>query len=107
MAGLAPASINSSYTFETRMFFMRVVSFPSEKVPAPPSPNCTLDDSKSFPLVKNSLISLVRCSTAWPRSIMIGFSPASAKIRPAYIPLGPNPTIIGLCIGDFVVVGRI
>ena len=36
-----------------RGWVMRVVNLPSEKVPAPPSPNCTLDSGLNMPFFQN------------------------------------------------------
>ena len=45
----APAPTRASITAEMRGSWVPVVNFPSEKVPAPPSPNCTLEAGSSAP----------------------------------------------------------
>jgi hypothetical protein len=45
---------------------------PSEKVPAPPSPNCTFDSGSSTFLRHSPQVSCVRSRTALPRSRTIG-----------------------------------
>ena len=78
--------------------FTRVFNLPSEKVPAPPSPNCTFDSlSRAFPCQKDSIVSL-RLSASSPLSITRGFNPAFESKSAANIPAGPNPTITGLSI---------
>ena len=77
---------------------MPVVSFPSLKVPAPPSPNWTLDSVSSSPVFQNLSTAAVRVSTSCPRSRTSGLYPALARISAANIPAGPNPTITGLCL---------
>jgi len=49
----------------------RVVSLPSEKVPAPPSPNCTLLSGSRWPFCQNAPTWRTRSSTAHPRSLCI------------------------------------
>ena len=73
-----------------------VFSLPSEKVPAPPSPNWTLDSVSSSPFSQNVLTELFLSSTHCPRSKIIGFSPDSASFNAQNIPAGPNPTTTGL-----------
>ena len=74
---------------------IRVFSLPSEKVPAPPSPNCTFDSgSRLFCCQKVSTLR-DRSSTGSPRSITRGFRPARASIRPQNRPAGPRPTTTG------------
>ena len=51
---------------------MRVVSLPSEKVPAPPSPKTPFDSGLNTSLFQNPLRSLTRCGTFRPCSITIG-----------------------------------
>ena len=74
---------------------MPVVSFPSEKVPAPPSPNCTLEDWESAPVRQKCSTSAVRSSTSRPRSSTMGGRPARARVRAANSPAGPIPTTTG------------
>ena len=45
---------------------MPVFSFPSEKAPAPPSPNWTLEVRSSSPVDQNRSTSAARCSTGRP-----------------------------------------
>ena len=65
-------------------------SLPSENVPAPPSPNCTLDSGLSTPCRHRPKVSLVRSRTALPRSRMSGRKPICARISPANKPAGPG-----------------
>ena len=73
-----------------------VVNFPSENVPAPPSPNCTLHSSFNLPVVLYSSTYFWRSSTHEPCSIMIGLYPLSINVKAQNNPAGPAPTIIGL-----------
>ena len=57
----------------------RVVNLPSEKVPAPPSPNCTFDSGLNTPSFQNVSTSWLRVSTSWPRSRTIGRYPSRAR----------------------------
>ena len=91
----APAATNSSSTLRIRASLIPVVSLPSLKVPAPPSPNCTLDCSFSVPSRQKRSTDAVLASTSCPRSSTSGRSPACAKISAANIPAGPKPTMIG------------
>ena len=50
----------------------RVLSLPSEKVPAPPSPNWTLEAGSSLPLSQKRRMSSCLFSTGRPRSISRG-----------------------------------
>ena len=93
----APAAINASMMARIRGSLLRAVSFPSENVPAPPSPNCTLDSGSSRPVFQNTATSCVRRSTSRPRSRTIGAAPACASTHAAKIPAGPNPTTTGRC----------
>ena len=72
-----------------------VLSFPSENVPAPPSPNCTLDSVSSSPPPQNELTFCCLISTLSPRSYTTGLKPASDSLSAANIPAGPNPMITG------------
>ena len=72
-----------------------VLSLPSENVPAPPSPNCTLDSVSSSPLSQNVLTFFCLTSTLSPRSYITGFMPASESFKAANMPAGPNPIITG------------
>ena len=75
---------------------MPVVSLPSEKVPAPPSPNWMLLSVLSFLLCQKEATCFALSSTSAPLSIIRGLRPALARVRPAKNPAGPNPTITGL-----------
>ena len=68
----APKRASVLITSSARSSFMRVVSFPSENVPAPPSPNIMLLCSLSSPPLKKHSTSLFRLSIGIPRSITIG-----------------------------------
>jgi hypothetical protein len=70
-------------------------SLPSEKVPAPPSPNCTFDSGLSTFLRHRPQVSCVRSRTALPRSRTIGRKPLCASTSAAKMPAGPKPTMIG------------
>ena len=72
-----------------------LVSFPSENVPAPPSPNRILESSFRTPSLLNASTSLTRSDMPLPRSMTIGLYPFLASSRAANIPHGPNPTITG------------
>ena len=72
------------------------VSFPSEKVPAPPSPNWTLELVFKIPLFIKLSTVFLRFSTCSPCSITIGLYPYLTKVKAANKPLGPAPTITGL-----------
>ena len=91
----APAATNSSSTFRHLGSLMRVVSFPSENVPAPPSPNWTLLSTSSTPVCQNLSTASFRLSTSPPRSSTMGFKPICAKRSAANIPAGPKPTTTG------------
>ena len=91
----APASIRASSTAEMRGSWVPVVSLPSEKVPAPPSPNCTLEVGSSFPVDQKRSTSAVRRSTSWPRSSTTQGRPFRARNRAANSPAGPMPTTTG------------
>lgn len=78
-----------------RSSFVPVFSLPSENVPAPPSPNCTLHSLSSARSCQKRCTAFCRSSTAPPRSTTIGRSPARASRRPANIPAGPKPTTTG------------
>ena len=80
------------------MSLVPVVSLPSEKAPAPPSPNCTLLVVSRIPFFQKLCTSSVRVSTSLPRSIKIGFAPLCASISAANNPAGPAPTTTGLTV---------
>ena len=91
----APNLISSPITFFILTSFIPVVSLPSEKAPAPPSPNWTLDSGSRVPPCQKLSTSEVRLSTSLPRSTIMGRSPACAKIKEAKIPAGPKPITAG------------
>ena len=59
--------------------FIRVLSLPSEKVPAPPSPNWTLEAVSKIPVSQNRATSSALFSTGRPLSIRSGGCPQSAR----------------------------
>ena len=65
---------------------MPVVSFPSEKVPAPPSPNCTFDKVFNLPVFLNNSTCFSLSSTGEPCSITIGKIPFCIKVSAANKP---------------------
>ena len=82
----APAPTRASITAEMRGSWVPVVNFPSEKVPAPPSPNCTLEAGSSAPPAQKPSTLAVRASTM----------PFRARNRAANSPAGPIPTTTGM-----------
>ena len=74
---------------------MRLYSLPSEKVPAPPSPNWTFDSGSSTLRRHRPQVSRVRSRTCLPRSRMIGRYPICASTSPANNPHGPAPITTG------------
>ena len=95
MSAGAPASTRVRNTVEMRGSWVPVVSLPSEKVPAPPSPNCTLEEGSSTPVAQNCSTSTVRSSTGRPRSSTMGGRPFRARNRAANSPAGPMPATTG------------
>ena len=93
----APCSTKVSKTnlFLPNLSFTKVFNFPSENVPAPPSPNCTLDSEFSSPLSQKCSTSFIRFVTSFPRSKTIGCNPALASISAANRPAGPIPITTG------------
>ena len=73
----------------------RVVSLPSEKVPAPPSPNWRLADGSKRPVCSNRSTAATRCSSAGPRSSTMGRYPCRASSSAANSPAGPRPQTTG------------
>ena len=80
ISGAAPNLTKVSSTKGILLYgsFTMVFSFPSEKVPAPPSPNCTLVVSDSSPVSQNLSTVAVLLSTSCPCSTIIGFKPEMA-----------------------------
>ena len=76
-----------------------VLSLPSENVPAPPSPNCTLHSGSNGPPARNAAICALRVCASGPRSSTMGRAPARASSSAANIPAGPKPTITGRVCG--------
>lgn len=92
----APNLTNSSNTFLEYIFAeFPVFSFPSENVPAPPSPNCIFELVLNSLFFMNSSISFILSSICFPRSNIIGFIPLSTSVNPANKPAGPAPIITG------------
>ena len=91
----APWAANSSSTKCRRLSWMPVFSFPSEKVPAPPSPNCTLFSVSRGPPPRKASTALRRVKASCPRSITTGMAPARASTSAANMPAGPKPTTTG------------
>lgn len=95
MSAGAPISMKVSRTVPIRASCVPVVSFPSEKVPAPPSPNWTLVAGSREPVCQNRSTSRVRSSTGAPRSNTTEGIPFRARYRAAKSPAGPVPTTTG------------
>ena len=95
MSGSAPASTNVCRISRWTGSFVPVVSLPSEKLPAPPSPNCTFVRGSSTPSFQNVSTAATRSSMAAPRSSTTGFRPALASVSAAKMPQGPKPAITG------------
>ena len=76
-------------------FLVPVVSFPSENVPAPPSPNWILLSGSSAAVVLKRSMSAVRRQASWPRSMRSGCRPALARASAAKRPAQPAPTTTG------------
>ena len=91
----APWDTNSSNTKRQRLSFIPVVSLPSEKVPAPPSPYWIFEVSSRTLVLQNRFTSAVRLSTSLPLSITVGQCPLRARIRAANMPAGPKPATTG------------
>ena len=87
----APCSTSTRSTLAARGSLMRVVSFPSENVPAPPSPNMTLLSGSNAPPLQKRCTSAVRSDTGLPRSTTSGWYPCCARQYAANSPAGPNP----------------
>jgi len=83
---------------------MRVYSFPSEKVPAPPSPNCMFDFGLKSLCWKKLFTSLILASTSRPLSISSGLRPAFASNSVVNRPHGPLPTTTMSFSGNFFTV---
>ena len=64
-------------------------------MPAPPSPNCTLERAFSAPPFQNASTSARRDSASRPRSSNSGKTPARASVSAANRPAGPQPTTTG------------
>ena len=92
-----PKLTSSSRTFLHLISFILVVNLPSEKVPAPPSPNCIFELFLNILLFQKLLISFVLSSTSNPLSSKSGLYPLCAKSNAANKPAGPLPTTTGRC----------
>ena len=77
---------------------MRVVSLPSENVPAPPSPNWGLLSASRTPVCQKCWTSARRLSSSRPRSINTTSAPDRANRRAAKSPAGPMPTTSTRCL---------
>ncbi len=75
----APMPTNQRSTWRAIGFLMFVVSFPSENVPAPPSPNWMFVCGSRSPPAANASTAARRSSTSPPRSSTSGRSPARAR----------------------------
>ncbi len=95
MSAGAPWDTKMWNTWEIRGSFTPVVSLPSENVPAPPSPNWTLEVVDRMPVRQKRSTSPVRSSTSRPRSSTMGRRPARARVRAANSPAGPIPATTG------------
>ena len=79
------------------------MSFPSENVPAPPSPNCTLLFSSKIPLFQKSSTFFARRSIVSPLSKIYGLKPFSTSESAAKSPAGPAPIINGFKFESFII----
>ena len=68
----APQAASSSRIKRWRTSFVPVLSLPSEKAPAPPSPNWTLVAGSRTPVRQNASTACTRRSIQAPRSKMTG-----------------------------------
>ena len=91
----APKLTNSCKTFLHKGLLIPVVNLPSEKVPAPPSPNWTLENGFKILLNKKLSTSFFLSSTVLPCSTIIGQIPFCIKINAENNPAGPAPIITG------------
>jgi len=89
----APCSTKVSSTKRIRPCGSRmpVLSLPSENVPAPPSPNCTLEAGSSAPPFQKDSTFSRRRPISSPRSISSGFCPAMASTSAQNSPRRPGP----------------
>ena len=114
MSGQSPARASSVSTKRQRASLMPVLSLPSENAPAPPSPNCTLQEGSSVPSAHSRSTAARRVSTSCPRSSSSGRAPARASTSAANSPAGPPPTttgrsvsLMGATAGTYTVGGAI
>ena len=96
----APNCTNVFNTSPFNALCVCVLSFPSEKVPAPPSPNCTLLFLSSTRVWIKLCTLFSRSSTLAPRSITIGVMPRCNRRRAQNSPAGPLPTINARSLGN-------
>ena len=81
--------------YEIKGSWALVWSLPSEKVPAPPSPNWIFELESNFLFFKNSLTEAILSSILPPLSNIIGLALHLVRYKAAKIPAGPKPTITG------------
>ena len=98
----APKLTNSWRTLVQKGLWIPLVNLPSEKVPAPPSPNWTFDKQSNLPVFLNISTTFCLFSTLSPCSITIGVIPFWTKVRAANKPLGPAPTITTFLLEIFL-----
>jgi len=92
----APGFVNSSKTILQRLSFILVVSFPSEKVPAPPSPNCTLVSGFKLagrPIPVDNLRAFFNTFSPFENQRPIA---VLGQNKPPNRPAGPEPITTGL-----------
>ena len=88
----APKRANVSSTSRLRGSFVCVFSFPSENVPAPPSPNWMLHSSSRTLDLKKCSQDKTRSSTVPPLSTNTGRMPPRSRRKAQKSPAGPLPT---------------
>ena len=89
-------NVSSTKRFRPNLSLTRVFNFPSEKVPAPPSPNCTFEAVFNMPSFQNCSTTFWRSLTGAPRSITRGSYPSKASKYAQNRPAGPLPITTGL-----------
>ena len=95
-SGGAPCESSVCFTKAHKGSWMRVVSLPSENVPAPPSPNWMFASGCKTPVCSKAFTAAARFSMAGPRSSTRGAKPACASTSAANSPAGPSPHTTGL-----------
>ena len=96
----APKDTNSDKTSLTNSPPLFVFNFPSEKVPAPPSPNWILEFSSKILVLIKSLTDFCLSSTDLPLSIKSTIKPFLNKFKAQNKPQGPAPTTKTLTFED-------